>query len=235
MRKQLRSLLSNPKNKHYFIVSDFLAFFTVVSILSIVLETVPSLAQYNVWFAIIEWVSVAIFSIEYVARVYVAKKLPQYIFSFFGIIDLVSILPSLLGLGNFTFLKSARALRIIRLLRMARMSKFAHLKTDEVEKHLNHFTLNLMLLVVVLLTSLLFVGTLVYLAEGDAQAFASIPLGMLWALKVFLIGLPIEYPDSAWGQVVHIIARFVGLTVFGVLVGVVGNIFRQSMFGSSKE
>ncbi len=230
MEAYLKSALVDTKSRLYYIVSDFLAALTVVSIAAIVLETVPSLSKYSSLFWVVEWAAVVFFTMEYVARLYIIKPSRSYIFSFLGLIDLVSILPTFLGLGNFTFLKSARAIRLIRLLRMVRMAKIKHLNVRDVEEKMSFFAVNILLFLVVVLGSTLVVGTLMYLVEGTNEAFSTIPLAMFWSFKVFLIGIPIAYPETLGGELGHIFARLVGLTVFGVLVGLIGNVIKDWLF-----
>lgn len=204
-----------------------MAVVTIVSILAVVLETVPSLSVYEKWFLLIEWVAVIIFSLEYLGRLLVTKPRYRYVFSFFGIIDLVAILPTLLGLGNLTFLKSARAIRIIRLLRILRLAKITrNPKGQDIEESFGVYGFNILIYGATLLLSLLVMGTLIYLAESDTESFASIPAGMWWSLKVFMGGMAVTVPDTQFGEVVYVATRFVGLLLFGLLVGVVGNVFR---------
>lgn len=226
MKQILQKALLQPNNSLYFLVSDFLAVCTVVSIITIVLETVPSLEQYQTIFTVIEYTAVLVFTIEYLARIYVHQPKRSYIFSFFGLIDLVSILPSFIGVGNFTFLKSARAIRLIRLLRMIRLAKLSHSHRKDPEETLGVFALNVAIYITLLLLALLCMGTLMYLAEEQVGTIMSIPAGMWWSLKVFMGGIPVDTPLTAFGAGLYVFARFVGFLLLGVLLGVVGNIFR---------
>ncbi len=235
MVRKISNPLTDTKHPWYFAVSDILALVTVLSIVGIVLETMPRLQQYSFWFSSIEIVTVIIFSLEYFLRILYAKKKASYIFSVLGLIDLMSILPSILGLGNLTFLKSARAIRLIRLLRMIRLAKLKNFHGDDVDGDLSFFSVNIALFCTVTIVSTLFVGTLIYLIEGDSESFASIPAGMLWSFKVFLMGLPVSYPETTGGQLVHLVARLVGLIVFGVLVGVAGNILKEYLFTKRRK
>lgn len=230
MQKFLERAFLKADNETYFIVSDVLALVTVISIISIILETVPALEQFNTWFIIIEWVSVFIFTFEYIARIVVTKPKRKYVISFFGVVDIVSILPSILGLGNFTFLKSVRSLRIIRLLRMIRLAKLSHVKDRDIEESLSVFTLNILIYVTLLLVALLATGTAMYLVEGGGLTFISIPAGMWWSFKVFMGSIPVEAPLTAVGATIYVFARFIGLILLGVLIGVVGNIFKKILF-----
>lgn len=225
MQTLLHTAFTQPQSRPFHIVQDFLALLTIISIVSLVLETVPSLSQYSDIFVIIEWVAVMLFTVEYVCRLYVSKPAYKYSLSFFGIIDLVSILPTFLGLGNFTFLKSARALRIIRLLRMLRLVKVT--RSDMLDEgHLSVLSLNVLIYLCTLIFALLVTGTLMYLVEPSTAAFASIPAGMWWSLKVFMAGIPVAEPVTQLGEFFFVLTRFTGLLLLGLLVGVVGNVFR---------
>tara|TARA_B100000745_G_scaffold292683_1_gene233814 strand:- start:3254 stop:3952 length:699 start_codon:yes stop_codon:yes gene_type:complete len=226
MKKLLEKALLRPNNSLYFLTSDFLALATIVSIVAIVLETVPSVSGYERYFTIIEYTAVLVFTLEYAARLYVIKPKRKYVFSFFGLIDLLSILPSFVGIGNFTFLKSARAVRLIRLLRMIRLAKLAHSHRKDPEETLGVFALNVTIYITLLLVTLLAMGTLMYLAEEQVGTIMSIPAGMWWSFKVFMGGIPVDTPLTAFGAGLYVFARFVGYLLLGVLIGVIGNIFR---------
>jgi voltage-gated potassium channel len=218
------------------VVNDGLAFVTILSILAIVLETVPSLEMYNTLFRIIEWGSVIIFTCEYVARTMVHKPSWRYTLSFYGVIDLVSIAPTFLGLGNATFLKSARALRILRLLRVLRLVKLGRSVTQHREDVSEYvLTFHVLIYGVTLLCALLFTGVMMYILEPSFPAFSSIPVAMWWSFQVFLGSIPVATPETVLGNVGYAITRFTGLLLLGLLVGVVGNIFRTMMFPDTPQ
>lgn len=231
MKAGIKKLLTDTHHRHYFLVSDLLAVTTIISIVSIVLETVPALAHLKGWFDFIEWTTVAIFSVEYISRFYIAPKKVSYVFSLYGIIDLISIAPTYLGLGNLTFLKSARVVRLMRLLRLLRVSKMKHLRGHDVDEHLSFYAINALLFLTVLISALLLAGILIYLVEGTEIAFQSIPHGMWWAFRIFTGDQTFDRVTTDVGQVVYIFTRLIGLTVFGVLIGVLGNVVRNGIFG----
>lgn len=216
------------KTSHY--VNDFFALLTIISIVAVVLETVPSLEQHAQTFLIIEWVAVGFFTVEYIGRTMASKPHWKYPTSFFGYIDLVAILPTFLGLGNFTFLKSARALRIIRLLRMLRLAKVTRSNITD-ENSMSVLSLNVLIYFVTLTFALLVTGTVMYLVEPTTAAFASIPAGMWWSLKVFMAGIPVVEPVTQLGEFFFVLTRFIGLLLLGLLIGVVGNVFRVVLMG----
>ena len=232
-KQTLRRVLEDPTHKRYFLVHDFLALLTIVSIVAVVLETVPSLGKYHTVFLISEWIAVIFFGAEYIARIIITKPIHKYTFSFFGIIDLVSILPTILGIGNLTFLKSARAFRIMRLLRLMRLAKLGREGVND-DKGLGIISLNILIYAATLLIALLVTGTAMYLVEFGHEKFSSIPSAMWWSLKVFLGSIAVAQPDTTLGEVFYVVARFVGMLLLGLLVGVVGNIFRSVMFSGKK-
>lgn len=230
MQKFLRQAFVDQQSTIFRTVSNSLAALTIISIASVVLETVVSLQSYQQVFLVIEWVAVFFFSLEYLARLIISKPKWKYVVSFFGVVDMVSILPSFMGLGNFTFLKSARAFRIIRLLRMMRLAKVARagVVTDE---NMGVLSLNVLIYFVTLLTALLITGTAMYLIEPELTVFSSIPAGMWWSLKVFMAGIPVVEPATVLGEGLFVLTRFVGLLLLGLLIGVVGNVFRILVIG----
>ncbi len=227
MQKFLKRAFIDSKDKLFYWVNDFLAVITIVSILVVVLETVPSLDKYHTWFFVIEWIAVIFFALEYLGRLTVSKPKTKYVFSFFGIIDLVAILPTLLGLGNFTFLKSARVVRIIRLLRMLRLVKISRVpKGTDPEESLGVFGFNIFIYASVLLFGLLVTGTLIYLVEPALAVFSSIPAGMWWSLQIFMSIGSVTIPESQGGMIVYVTTKFMGMLLLGLLIGVVGNLFK---------
>ena len=230
-KKKLKQILDEPESRYFSVINDALAVATVVSIFTIVLETVPSLGRYQQWFLIIEWVTVGFFVTEYAARMYVAKPKRTYALSFFGIIDLIAILPTFIGLGNYTFLKSARIVRIMRFLRMVRLAKMSRMKTKDVEETMGIFGFNIAIYTVMLTLVTMVIGTLLHIFVVTDAAPWSIPSGMYWAFSVFLGGLPAPIPPGEWGTAIFILAKFSGMALFGLLVGLIGKVFNQMVLG----
>lgn len=230
-KKFILAVFEDPREKYFSYVNDILALATVVSIFAIILETVPALGEYRATFLLIEWVTVLLFSIEYVLRLWVSKNKKEYACSFFGIIDLVAILPTIVGLGNLTFLKSARVVRIIRFLRILRLSKLTRIKVKDAEETLGIFGFNILLYAAVLLFVMLIFGVILHIFSTGGGNYWSIPAGMYWTFAVFLGGLPAPIPPGAFGTVIFILAKFCGMALFGLLIGVVGKLFNEWILG----
>jgi voltage-gated potassium channel len=228
---QVHDAFYKTNSKYFLLVNDILAVATIVSVLAIILETVPVLDTYTWLFNTIEVLAVVIFSVEYVARIYAnQRRVRSYTLSFFGIIDLLAILPSYFGLTNLTFLKSVRTLRILRLLRMLRLAKLAKPRREK-GKETDLDAMSVQIYVAALIASVVMFGTLIYVFESAYVEFSSIPHGMIWAVKVTLGGIPQYMPHTVWGELVTIGARFTGLLLFGLLISIVGSGTKRVLLG----
>jgi hypothetical protein len=143
----------------------------------------------------------------------------------------VAILPSFLGLGNLSFLKSARIVRIIRFLRLARLSKLSRVDMKDAEETMGIFGFNIALYTVTLVFVMLVLGVALHIISDNTSIYSSIPSGMFWAFSVFLGGLPAPVPAGSAGLWLFIITKFCGMALFGLLVGVVGKLFNQWILG----
>jgi len=224
-------MLENHRNPYFQFVNRALGLITLVAVLAVVLETVESFTPYLFWINVIEWSAVMIFTIEYVVRLYASNKKMSYIFSFYGLVDIVAIVPTYLGLGNFTFLKSVRSIRTIRLLRIARLAKLSRFKDKEVGKR-NVLGINIEIYLLALFMLITMFGAMFYLFETEQAAAESIPLGMLWVAKILAGGLPTPQPESFGGIMTLVLTRFSALIIFGFIVGIIGNIIRYKLIGS---
>lgn len=237
-RSVLHDWFYNPHTLGFVIVNDFLAFLTLVSVLSIILETVPSLAGYEKLFNYIEYITVFFFTLEYLARIAAERRdFTAYIFSFFGLIDLLAIVPSYIGFANLTFLKTTRILRILRLLRMVRLAKIARTMEEEhrdLESYRVTYRLNVGIYFFALLSANILFGTLIYIFDNGEATFSNIPLGMLWSMKLLLGGVTQVTPSSLIGEIIAVMARFTGLILFGLLIALVGNGVKRILFGTTK-
>ena len=214
-------------------INHILALTTLISVAVVALETVTVLSPYHHIFLALEYGAVTIFTLEYIARIRFAEKPLKYIFSFFGLIDLVAIVPSLFGLSNLTFLKTARIIRIIRLLRMMRLAKFAEIKRQK-NAATSLYTINLEIYIAALTGATLLLGSLFYLFEHQSAA-ADIPTGMYWALKVILGGMSYPQPETLGGTITLIMTRFTSMILLGMMLSLVGTMVRKALIGAEKD
>lgn len=228
-----RDAFENAGSRTFTLANDVLAVATVISVLAIVLETVESFSPYHSLFKVIEYTTVALFTAEYLGRLWIAKNKLRYVFSFFGLIDLLAIIPTYLSIGNLTFLKTSRALRILRFLRMIRLAKLARMRRRDAAQSV--YSLNIQIYGLALLIALLVLGTLLFIFEGHQSPAQDIPSAMYWAFKIILGGIPYDQPHTTIGTGILIAARFTSMILLGLMLSLVGTMTRKILTGSEKD
>ena len=191
----------------------------------VVLESVPSLrAKYGGPFRIAEWTFTILFTLEYLVRVAVVRRPLRYMGSFFGIIDLLSILPTyveLLLAGSHYFM----VLRVFRLLRMFRIFKMARY-LSEASILINALRASQRKILVFMFTVLAIVcveGTLMYLLENAANpGFSSIPQSIYWSIVTLTtVGYGDVSPITVLGKMMASVVMLTGFAIIAVPTGVV--------------
>ena len=220
----------------------FLSILIVVNLIAVCLETIDSLfLEYKTIFVAVELVSVSIFSIEYVLRIWSRPSAPDeygktatskrlgYIFSFTGIIDLLAILPSILPL-----LLGGVDLRWLRILRLMRLLKFSHYSSaledlfSAVQHERRSFAATLYLLILAILIS----SSLIYLFEQNVQPehFGSIPDAMWWTVVTLTtVGYGDIVPMTVAGKLVATLTALMGVCVVALLTGIVATGFTNQV------
>ena len=232
---------ATDKDRASKICDVFITTLVLCNILSVILESVSSLqAVYGQYFALFEFWSVMFFTLEYVLRFWATgakyadhgqkwQGRREYMFGFYGVIDLLAILPFYLQMlfpGA-----DMRALRILRLVRVLKLSHYNSALEDlfnAVKNEARSFIAALYLLTIaIILTS-----SLMYYAEGDTQPehFSSIPASMYWAIiTLTTVGFGDISPVTWIGQVLATITAFIGVCTVAMLTGIVASSFATQM------
>jgi len=174
--------------------------------------------QLGSFFYILEWVFTALFTIEYTLRLIIAKRPLKYATSFFGIIDLLALLPSYITLfvagGSYlVVIRSIRLLRIFRILKLGRYLREASVLTNAL-KASRH---KILVFLGAVTTLVMIMGTLMYLIEGGDSGFTSIPRSIYWAIvTVTTVGYGDIAPQTILGQIVAYMIMLVGYAIIGV-------------------
>lgn len=196
----------------------------VCSILTAMLDSVPSLNQhFKFQFYMIEWGFTILFTIEYILRIYISTKPSKYIFSFWGIIDLFSILPTYLSLFIFGYhyllvVRVFRLLRVFRILKLARFNKEANTLMESLKLSMHKVGIFLfgVLTIVVLL------GTIMYVVEHGQNGFTSIPQSIYWAIiTVTTVGYGDVVPHTVLGKFISSFAMIIGYAIIAVPTGII--------------
>jgi voltage-gated potassium channel len=195
------------------------------SIVLVMLESVKELdARYHDFFNISEWVITILFTVEYVLRIITVKKPRQYIFSFYGIIDLLSTIPKYLSLfiGGAHALVALRALRLLRIFRILKLVRFVG-ATDALGKALKASRFKILVFISAVMIICVIIGTMMYLLEGDPSGFTSIPRSIYWAIVTLTtVGYGDIAPQTAIGQLLASLVMILGYGIIAIPTGIVG-------------
>lgn len=204
---------------------DVILLWTIlISVIVVVLESVPSYRQnfYELFFYT-EWAITILFTLEYIVRIWSTKTPLRYIFSFWGLVDLLSILPTYMELINFGF-HYLLAVRILRLLRVFRILKLVRYNREAQKLLLamkgSWHKIAVFLMVVFSLMVLL--GTLMYVIEGGENGFTSIPQSIYWAIvTVTTVGFGDIVPQTVLGKFLSSISMIMGYAIIAVPTGII--------------
>jgi len=196
----------------------------LLSVLVIFLESIQQLGEkFSFYFYALEWFFTILFTIEYILRILTVKKPSRYIFSFYGIIDFLAILPtylSLLIVGSQYLL----VIRILRLLRVFRIFKIRPLiaQAELLTRALKASRNKIAVFLFTVLTLIVVIGALMYVIEGPANGFTSIPTSMYWAIVTMTtVGYGDISPQTPVGQLIASMVMILGYAIIAVPTGIV--------------
>lgn len=199
-------------------------FLVLISVVTFTLETLPALSKFQLsLLRSIEALLIGLFTAEYALRLWVARARARFVFSFYGLIDLIAILPYYLALGfDLRALRAVRFFRLFRLLKLARYSQALNRLGLALRLAREELVLFLaMSLVVIYLAA---VGIYYFERSAQPDAFASVPHALWWAVVTLTtVGYGDLYPITAGGKVFTSIILFVGLGLVAVPAGIVAS------------
>ncbi len=190
------------------------------------IESVESMAtgNENVFLAF-EVIFTLFFTFEYLARIYSSKNTKAYIFSFFGMVDLLATLPFYIQmfLPGAQTLSVVRGLRIMRIFRVLKINKYA-LAGQQLGTALRQSWPKIFVFLMTILTSVTIMGSLIYWIEGRQNGFTSIPRGVYWAVVTMTtVGYGDLSPKTDLGQFMSVVLMILGYGVIAVPTGIVSS------------
>jgi len=196
----------------------------LLSVLVIVLESVGEVrAQAGTLLAVLEWSFTILFTVEYVARLYSARDRWGYVISFFGLVDLVALLPTYVsvlvpGAQSLLAVRVLRLLRVFRILKLARFGGEAEALMIAIRASIAKVTV----FIFAVLTVVVVMGSVMYLVEGPANGFTSIPTSMYWAIVTLTtVGFGDITPHTPTGRLVASLLMTLGYGLIAVPTGIV--------------
>jgi voltage-gated potassium channel len=193
------------------------------SIVVAILDTVEDLhTRFASAFYVLEWIFTLAFTFEYVMRLLVVARPRRYALSFFGVIDLVAVLPTYLSLFlvGSQYLLVIRAVRILRIFRVLKMTRYVG-EADMLWSTLLRARRKIFIFISTILTLVLIFGAMMYLIEGPENGFSSIPRGMYWAVVTLTtVGFGDITPHTALGQMLTSLIMLVGYSIIAVPTGI---------------
>lgn len=211
-----------PEGKAFDVI---LLILIAASVLTVMLESIePLQRQYAALFTVVEWMFTIFFTIEYLLRLYCVLRPMKYATSFFGIIDLLAILPSYLAL----FLPTAqyfliiRAFRLIRIFRIFKMAHFIN-EGDIIIQALRASRAKITVFLTFVSLLVIIIGAVMYLIEGGSnEGFSSIPRGVYWSVVTLTtVGYGDITPRTELGQLISAVVMILGYAIIAVPTGIV--------------
>ena len=223
-KEKLRALVESP----IFIAA--IQILILASAVAFVLESdraVWGLAEYATAFMVLDWVFFVLFSIEYLLRVYIEPRKRDFIFSFYGIIDLLAILPSLFLVPGFRVLRVLRFLRVFRIFKATRFI----LAVDRLAAALRGIQQELLALAILSLMLVYLAACGIHYFERDAQPeeFGSILQSMWWAVVTLTtVGYGDVYPETGGGKIFTALVTLVGVGLVAIPSGLLASALTEA-------
>lgn len=198
----------------------------LLSVLVVMLESVESInLKYGSFLFFIEWFFTILFTFEYIIRIWVLKRPANYIFSFFGIVDLLSILPTYLSLF-FTgthYLLVIRSLRLLRIFRIFKLTRYLS-ESKILLKALKASRTKITIFIFTVLMMVCIIGSIMYLVEGPENGFNSIPESVYWVIvTITTVGYGDITPQTNLGKLLSAIIMIMGYGILAVPTGIVAS------------
>ncbi len=208
----------------------------VLSVALVLIESVTEVrTRYGGTLRTLEWGFTVLFTVEYVARIYSARRPLRYVRSFFGVIDALAILPTYLSvvLVGSQYLLVIRALRLLRVFRVLKAARYLG-QAGVLVRALRASREKITVFLVTVLTMVLIIGSAMYLIEGPSNGFDSIPVAIYWSIVTLTtVGYGDIAPGTPVGKTLAAAVMILGYAIIAVPTGIVtSELTRASVFGS---
>jgi len=223
-RNTLYTIIFEAESPAGKLFDEILILAILLSIIVVMLDSVNSIAfRYGDLFYTLEWIFTILFTVEYFLRLICVGRPIRYATSFFGIIDLLAILPTYLSLmlPGSQYLLVIRSLRLLRVFRVLKLAQYIG-EADLLIKALRASRRKITLFLFTVLTLVVILGSLMYVIEGAESGFTSIPRSIYWAIiTLTTVGYGDIVPETNLGQALASIIMIIGYSIIAVPTGIV--------------
>lgn len=195
----------------------------LLSVAAVMLESIAGIrAHYSTFLHAIEWVFTLLFTAEYLVRLWSVRDPRTYATSFYGIVDLLAVIPTYLALfaTGSGYLLVIRILRILRLFRVLKLARYVTAADTLIEAMVQSWRKILVFLYVIVTIVILF-GSLMFFVEGPENGFTSIPRGVYWGIVTLTtVGFGDITPQTTLGQIIASVVMIMGYGIIAVPTGI---------------
>jgi voltage-gated potassium channel len=195
-----------------------------LSILTVMISSVDFYQlRYITLLGTLEWAFTILFTVEYGLRIYSAHNRRKYILSFYGLVDLIAILPSYIGVlfGGAQYFLVIRSLRLLRIFRVLKLVHFIG-EADILMQALRASRAKIIVFLLTVISLVLIIGSAMHLIEGPASGFDNIPLSVYWAIVTLTtVGFGDITPQTTLGRLLSSVVMILGYGIIAVPTGIV--------------
>jgi voltage-gated potassium channel len=218
------SIIFRHDTKKGRLFDEILLIIILMSVTVVFLDSMKTIHDRFKWILLsLEWFFTFLFTFEYIIRIIISPRKKKYIFSFYGVIDLLSIIPTYLSLifAGTQFLIIIRILRLFRVFRILKLVRFTSASIYLIHA-LQHSREKIVVFFGSVLITVTILGTIMYIVEGPESGFVSIPTSIYWAIvTITTVGFGDITPVTPLGQIIASILMLTGYAIIAVPTGII--------------
>ena len=220
-------------------IFDLVLILVILSSVTVVmLDSVQDIADsYHRLLRVVEWIFTVLFTIEYIARLWCVASRKKYVLSFFGMIDLFSVIPTYLSvlIPGGEVLAVVRILRVVRVFRILKLVQYMG-EADVLVATLKASRFRIAVFLITVMSIVVIIGSIIYLIEGPNNGFTSIPAGVYWSVVTLTtVGYGDITPESPLGQTLAALLMIMGYALIAVPTGLFAAEFTQQNAARRQE
>ena len=220
LRQNIKTIIFGTDTRAGKLFDEILIVTIILSIITVLLESVSDYRQqFGQILYVAEWVFTIMFTLEYFLRIYCIRLPSSYVFSFYGVVDLLSVVPTYISV----LFPGAQALSVIRILRVLRIFRVLKLfqymgEANHLVKALKSSKRKIFIFLFVVMNIVIVLGSVMYLIEGEAAGYTSIPKSIYWAIVTLTtVGYGDIAPLTPIGQAISALIMLIGYSIIATI------------------